>query len=86
MQELAHSSLFEGPDSTRVFSHHLEMLEKRHYRLAGRLVAMSIMQGGPGIVCLHPILFTARCDTALTIQEITDHLALENSTQLKQVS
>lgn len=47
------SSLFEGNDQGKMFSHNLEKLEDGDYRCAGILVGMSILHDGPGLKCLH---------------------------------
>lgn len=48
LRELHTSSLFEGEPGDRVFSHNIDLLEQGHFRLAGRLVAASLSQDGPG--------------------------------------
>nr|XP_034327204.1 uncharacterized protein LOC117689682 isoform X2 [Crassostrea gigas] len=53
MKNLSMSSLFEGNDQGKMFSHNLEKLEDGDYRCAGILVGMSILHDGPGLKCLH---------------------------------
>ncbi|XP_076072986.1 G2/M phase-specific E3 ubiquitin-protein ligase-like [Mytilus galloprovincialis] len=57
MKELQESELFEGQSLQKLFSHNIEALERKKYKMAGQLVAMSLVQGGPGLHCLHVNLY-----------------------------
>lgn len=57
MNELINSSLFEGQDDEKYFSHDVSSLDDGKYRMAGILVAMSISQDGPGLHCLNTALY-----------------------------
>ena len=49
--------MFEGPEGHTYFSHSLTLLDESKYRLAGRLVALSLAQDGPGLHGLHPATY-----------------------------
>ena len=57
IQAVHQSGFFEGPEENKIFSHDLGLLEKKHYRLVGRLVALSLTQEGPGLNSLNKQLF-----------------------------
>ena len=44
--------IFEGYPERRVFCHNIELLRRQHYSLAGKFVAWSLANGGPGLRCL----------------------------------
>ena len=48
MKELHESRFFAGPDRAKYFTHNLELLEKQHYGLVGKLIGLSLAQEGPG--------------------------------------
>ena len=62
MQEITEcSGLLEGSEGHMVFTHNLKLLEDNKYYLAGRLVGMSIIHGGPGLSCLDPVTYKLMC-------------------------
>ena len=48
LDELHESALFQGQNGSKIFQHDIDLLEKRQYRLAGQIVALSIAHDGPG--------------------------------------
>ncbi|XP_069105066.1 uncharacterized protein [Argopecten irradians] len=49
--------IFQGGEKNKFFLHDLEKLTASTYELAGRLVAFSVLHGGPGIPVLHPMAY-----------------------------
>ena len=55
MQEcMRNNNLFEGPDNCRIPVHNMAELEKRTFKYIGQMIAVSVVQGGPGPQCLSP--------------------------------
>ncbi|XP_077864568.1 G2/M phase-specific E3 ubiquitin-protein ligase-like [Saccoglossus kowalevskii] len=53
MQEVGASmGIFEGDQLTRVFSHNVRLISDMMYFKGGQLVAMSLLNGGPGLQCM----------------------------------
>lgn len=75
-QQLPQLGIFEGKQNNMYFSHEIALLEKGLYRLAGQVIAWSILHGGHGFPVLHPLLYTMMCGTIITdafcIDDITD--------------
>lgn len=57
MKALQESELFEGSQNDKFFAHNIEALETGKYRMAGQLIALSLVQGGPGIHCFNTQLY-----------------------------
>ena len=79
MQQLPKLGIFEGSPQKLYFTNNIKLLEVARYRLAGRMVAWSILHDGPGIACLHPALWAMMTKASLTsipnnidIQDVTD--------------
>ena len=53
LQDLCSSSLFEGRDFAKFFSHDIRKVEDKEYHMAGKIAAMSILHDGPGIQFLQ---------------------------------
>ncbi|XP_028405786.1 uncharacterized protein LOC114528364 [Dendronephthya gigantea] len=53
--------LFEGREGYMMFSHNIKLVEENKFFLAGRLVGLSLTQGGPGICCFHPSVYHLMC-------------------------
>eukprot|EP00794_Sanderia_malayensis_P006413 gene6413-7144_t len=53
MSGIGKSSVFDGV----WLSHNLELLHTKQYEIAGKLIAWSILQGGPGPRCIKPEIF-----------------------------
>ena len=88
MQQLARSTeLFEGREGRMMFCYNIKSLEDNKFLLAGRLVAMSLIQGGPGLCCLHPLLYRliTNLKRPLTTLEIDDIVDTEFVAVIKQV-
>ena len=70
MTQLAnHSGLFEGREGRMMFAHNLKLVEENKFFLAGRLVGMSLLQGGPGLCCLHPLVYYLMCGYPCDLSE-----------------
>lgn len=87
MKNLSTSSLFEGNDDGKMFSHNLEKLEDGDYRCAGILVGMSILHDGPGLKCLHEDVYKLMTGVPLNLNslEILSGDSLEILEQLRNV-
>ncbi|WAR16807.1 hypothetical protein MAR_031401, partial [Mya arenaria] len=57
LKELMNSSLFDGQEGQKYFSHDVTSLDEGKYRLAGRLVTLSLAQDGPGLHSLSTTLY-----------------------------
>ena len=58
MQEILTSTqLFEGDEKRKVVTMNPVLLDAQTYFQAGRMVAVSIQQGGPGMQCLAPSMY-----------------------------
>jgi len=71
------SGVFEGPGDTLFFSHNVAMLANDTYRTMGRLVAMSLLQGGPGPLWMSEAAYRywvglPIADDMLQVQHVTD--------------
>lgn len=53
--------ILQGPEGHMYFTHNVKLLEEKKYLLAGRLVGMSIVHGGPGLSCLDPLVYQLMC-------------------------
>ena len=49
MKDIQSSGIFEGAEKALFFSHDVAKLDDDSYRIAGRLLSMSLLQGGPGL-------------------------------------
>lgn len=87
MKNLSTSSLFEGNDQGKMFSHNLEKLEDGDYRCAGILVGMSILHDGPGLKCLHENVYKLMTGLPVYLNclEILSGDSLEILEQLRNV-
>ena len=56
MQEIT-DQIFMGCEGGRFFSHNLDFINKGSYEIAGKLVAFSLLHGGPGVPVMHPLAF-----------------------------
>jgi len=83
------SGVFSGDDHRRVVTSNPVLLMRNVYYTAGKMVATSLMQGGPGLECLSPAIFeyivgdTAASHSSLTVDDVADKELQEN---LRQVS
>ncbi|XP_033098296.1 G2/M phase-specific E3 ubiquitin-protein ligase-like isoform X2 [Anneissia japonica] len=59
LNHIQHSSLFEGPPTSRVLSLGGQAMENDHYYYAGQLMAMSLVHGGPSPTFLSTTLYEA---------------------------
>ena len=56
-QELSHSQLFEGKESLKCFTHNMEKIEYQQYKLAGSLMAVSVLHDEPRMSFIHQTLY-----------------------------
>ncbi len=54
----SHESLFEGPLNRRVLKHTTSALDKRLYKIVGKIIAFSVIHGGPGLTSWLSLLYT----------------------------
>jgi len=71
------SGVFEGQGDLLFFSHNVALLANDTYRTAGRLVAMSLLQGGPGLLGMSEAAYRywvglPVSDDMLQVQHVTD--------------
>lgn len=71
------SGIFEGPPEALTFTHSVRLLSEGMYYNAGRLVALSLSQGGPGLQCMSQAvcrywLGLPVSDDLLTIDMVAD--------------
>ncbi len=74
-----------------MLSHNIKLVEQNKFLLAGRLVGMSVTQGGPGICCFHPSVYKLMCDlpcdlSSFDLNDTADTSFAELVTQLQQKS
>ncbi|KAJ8030948.1 G2/M phase-specific E3 ubiquitin-protein ligase [Holothuria leucospilota] len=89
-QQLPQLGVFEGKQNRMYFSHEIALLEKGLYRLAGQIIAWSILHGGPGFPALHPFLYSMMCGSnntdTLCISDITDPDVLDYLQKIENCS
>ena len=72
MNSIKNSAILQGS----WFSHDLESLSSERYKLAGQLVAWSVLHGGPGIQCLsmegYRLFKGSQVDNALAVNAVGD--------------
>lgn len=84
--------VFEGKESSLVFTHNHSVLEKRKPFIAGQFVAWSLMHNGPGLHCLSKDLYylmlqlPERIDTPRAIASLADEDAVSIVNELLAVS
>jgi len=71
------SGVFEGPSDSLVFTHSMKLLMDGTYRTIGRLLALSLSQGGPGLHCMSEAVYhywsdLSTSDDLLTVGLVTD--------------
>lgn len=83
----SYSGLFEGQGGCMMFCHNIKLVEQNKFFLAGRLVGMSLSQGGPGICCFHPSVYHLMCDypADLTNFDVDDIVDPDFGEVIKQV-
>ena len=50
-------ALFSGPCDRRVVQHNTTALLRKEFRHVGKLISMSVIQGGPGPMCFAPWIY-----------------------------
>ncbi|WAR27490.1 G2E3-like protein, partial [Mya arenaria] len=86
LKELMNSSIFNGQEGQKYLSHDVTSLDEGKYRLAGRLVALSLAQDGPGLHSLSTTLYDLMTDldpdmSSASVPEDIQHMI----TQIKEV-
>ena len=56
--------IFEGQPGNLFFSYNQAALDLGKYYTGGKLIAWSLLHGGPGIKALHPSLYQLMCGQA----------------------
>lgn len=85
LKELHESRYFEGPEGAKIFSHDLTLLEKGHYRLIGRLVALALAHDGPGLHFLSPDLYDLMVGQNTQVKDADKLLTEEIKSMIKQL-
>lgn len=86
IQDLQTSNIFEGPEDSRYFSHDVELLQKKHYFLAGQLVALSLAHDGPTLSVLNQDLFDFMVGRDTLTFDCTHILPVDIQTIINEVS
>lgn len=83
---VVHSGIFIGdPDDGNVtLSHNVAMHSAGMYALAGKVVAASVVHGGPGLRCMHDIMYAFLVNKKVSNEQMLRARALP-STQLQLV-
>jgi len=71
------SGVFEGASEALVFTHSVKLHASGMYATAGRLTALSLCQGGPGLHCMAEAVYRYMCgldvkDSLLTVELVAD--------------
>ena len=71
------SGVFEGTPEALVFTHSVKLHSSGMYATAGRLVALSLCQGGRGLHCMAEAVYRYMCgldiaDSQITVDLIAD--------------
>lgn len=61
MQQLPSLGIFEGRGNCVMFTHDMGALNSEKYKMAGKLIAWSILNNGPGFPAIHRGLFDMMC-------------------------
>lgn len=69
IKELPSMGVLEGPEGNLIFTHDVVALNAGKYKLAGQLVAWSLLHGGHGFAALNPLLFKLMCEKAVNEEE-----------------
>ncbi|XP_052260282.1 G2/M phase-specific E3 ubiquitin-protein ligase-like [Dreissena polymorpha] len=85
MKALQDSAFFEGPENSKIFSHNISLLEMDQYKTIGRLVALSLVQGGPGIHVLHPDLYNLMVGRPSKMEDLEELLPAATCEMLQQL-
>ncbi|TRY60184.1 hypothetical protein DNTS_003794 [Danionella cerebrum] len=66
--------IFEGQPGHLFFTYDQMALEERIYELAGKMIAWSVIHGGPGLKALDPSLYQLMCTQECNLQDFDWHL------------
>lgn len=83
IQHIHDSSLLCGPENQKVLSFDVKRLEENDYFLAGRIVAMSLVHGGPAPHFLSPLMYQALISNSPLNVQIDDVYDEELKSSLK---
>lgn len=84
MQEVKSSfGVFEGKTGQVFFTYDQPSVEVRRYYTAGKLIAWSLMHGGPGIKALDATLFQLMCGQNVKVEDFDWHNLSDGNTQDK---
>lgn len=85
MKALQESRFFDGPETGKIFTHSLSLLEKGHYRLLGKLLALSLSQDGPGLHFLSSDMYDLMVGKKTQLREVDNLLPEDTKTMIQQV-
>ena len=85
IRDLYASRYFDGPDTQKIFTHKLDLLKKGHYRLIGRLVALSLIHDGPGLHFFSGELFSMMVGDEPDLIAAESQLSAHCQQMIKQV-
>jgi len=71
------SGIFEGSSDRLTFTHNMQLLSSGMYRTAGRLLAMSLLQGGPGLRCMSEAVYRHWCGLPVSGQLLQPELVTD---------
>lgn len=86
MQHIHDSNLLCGPENQKVLSFDVKRLEENDYFVAGRIVAMSLVHGGPSPHFLSPLMYQALTTNIPLNVQIDDVYDEELKSSLKALS
>ena len=55
------NTIFQGPPDRRSFRHNPQALRESKYFYAGKLITLSLANGGPGFLCLSEAVYNYFC-------------------------
>ena len=58
MEEIKKTGVFEGETTNLVFTHNLALQSGETYFTVGQLVGWSLLNNGPGLHGLHPVVYS----------------------------
>jgi len=73
--------LLEGRQEARVFTYDVGLLRRDQYRLAGKLMAWSLANGGPGLGCVSSYMYDLWCGARIVNLEAAAEHVYDNTCQ-----
>jgi len=75
--------IFEGKQGQVFFAYNQSALEQNRFYTCGKLIAWSLIHGGPGIKALHPALYLMMCGQEGQLDRFDFHDLPDDEVQLK---